>query len=145
MGDGIARVYGLSKVMASELVEFPNDVFGMVLNQEEDSVGIILFGESKLIKEGDTVKRTGRLASMPIGEEMLGRVINPLGQAVDGRGELKLKKFAPVERKALGVVERQRGLSTRIERVPLAIRRALATAAWFREHIRNLRSKGDGG
>jgi F-type H+-transporting ATPase subunit alpha len=107
VGDGIARVYGLSKVMASELVEFPNDVFGMVLNLEEDSVGCVLFGESTLIKEGDTVKRTGRLASMPIGEEMLGRVINPLGVAIDGHGELKLKKYSPVERKALGVVQRQ--------------------------------------
>ncbi len=107
VGDGIARVYGLSKVMASELVEFPNNVFGMVLNLEEDSVGCILFGESKLIKEGDTVKRTGRLASMPVGEEMLGRVINPLGQPIDGRGQIKSTKFQPVERKALGVIERQ--------------------------------------
>ena len=83
VGDGIARVYGLSKVMASELVEFPHGVFGMVLNLEEDNVGCILFGESTLIKEGDTVKRTKRVASMPVGEQMLGRVINPLGQPID--------------------------------------------------------------
>ena len=106
VGDGIARVYGLSKVMASELVEFPNGVFGMVLNLEEDNVGCVLFGESTLIKEGDTVKRTGRVASMPVGEQMLGRVINPLGQPIDGRGPIKTEKFLPLERKALGVVER---------------------------------------
>jgi F-type H+-transporting ATPase subunit alpha len=107
VGDGIARVYGLSKVMASELVEFPNGVFGLVLNLEEDNVGCILFGESTLIKEGDVVKRTGRLASMPVGEKMLGRVINPLGQPLDGRGPIKTEKFSPVERKALGVIFRQ--------------------------------------
>jgi F-type H+-transporting ATPase subunit alpha len=107
VGDGIARVYGLSKVMASELVELPNDVFGMVLNLEEDNVGCVLFGESGLIKEGDIVKRTGRLASMPVGEGMLGRVINPLGQPIDGRGPIKTDKFLPLERKALGVIQRQ--------------------------------------
>ncbi len=107
VGDGIARVYGLSKVMASELVEFPNGVYGMVLNIEEDNVGCVLFGESTLIKEGDQVKRTGRLASMPVGEQMLGRVINPLGQPIDGRGPIKTEKFSPIERKALGVVQRQ--------------------------------------
>ncbi len=107
VGDGIARIYGLSKVMASELIQFPNDVFGMVLNLEEDNVGCVLFGESTLIKEGDTVKRTGRVASMPVGDEMLGRVINPLGQAVDGRGPVETKKFLPLERKALGVIQRQ--------------------------------------
>jgi F-type H+-transporting ATPase subunit alpha len=107
VGDGIARVYGLSKVMSSELVELPNDVFGMVLNLEEDNVGCVLFGESDLIREGDTVKRTGRLASMPVGEAMLGRVINPLGQPIDGRGPIKTDKFFPLERKALGVIQRQ--------------------------------------
>jgi F-type H+-transporting ATPase subunit alpha len=107
VGDGIARVYGLSKVMASELVEFPNGVFGMVMNLEEDNVGCVLFGESTLIKEGDTVKRTGRVASMPVGEAMLGRVINPLGVPIDGRGPIKTDTFLPLERKALGVVQRQ--------------------------------------
>ncbi|HMD14483.1 MAG TPA: F0F1 ATP synthase subunit alpha, partial [Bacteroidota bacterium] len=107
VGDGIARVYGLSKVMASELVEFPNEVFGMVLNLEEDNVGCVLFGESTLIKEGDIVKRTGRVASMPVGDQMLGRVINPLGQPLDGRGPIKTDKFLPLERKALGVIQRQ--------------------------------------
>ena len=107
VGDGIARVYGLQKVMMSELVEFPNDVFGMVLNLEEDNVGCILFGESQSIKEGDIVKRTGRVASMPVGEAMLGRVITPLGQPLDGHGPIKTDKFLPLERKALGVVQRQ--------------------------------------
>lgn len=107
VGDGIARVYGLSKVMASELVEFPNDVFGMVLNLEEDSVGCVLFGDSTLIKEGDVVKRTKRVASLPVGNEMLGRVITPLGLPIDGKGAIKTDKFLPIERKALGVIQRQ--------------------------------------
>ena len=107
VGDGIARVYGLSNVMASELVEFPNDVFGMVLNLEEDSVGCVLFGESTLVKEGDTVKRTKRVASLPVGDEMLGRVITPIGLPVDGKGPINTKKYLPIERKALGVIQRQ--------------------------------------
>ncbi len=107
VGDGIARVYGLSKVMASELVEFPNDVFGMVLNLDEDSVGCVLFGDTSLVKEGDTVKRTKRVASMPVGEEMLGRVITPLGVPIDGKGAINTSKFSPIERKALGVIQRQ--------------------------------------
>lgn len=107
VGDGIARIYGLSRVMASELVEFPNGVYGMVLNLEEDNVGCVLFGDSSLIKEGDMVKRTGRVASMPVGEAMLGRVINALGQPLDGRGPIRSEKFLPLERKALGVIQRQ--------------------------------------
>jgi len=107
VGDGIARVYGLSKVMASELVEFPNNVTGMVLNLDEDSVGCVLFGESTLIKEGDTVKRTNRVASFPVGEKLLGRVVNPLGEPVDGKGHIQFEKYLPIERKALGVIQRQ--------------------------------------
>ncbi len=107
VGDGIARVYGLSKVMVSELVEFPNDVMGMVLNLDEDSVGCVLFGESQLIKEGDTVKRTKRLASFPVGTAMLGRVVNPLGEPLDGKGAIEHEAYMPIERKALGVVTRQ--------------------------------------
>ncbi len=106
VGDGIARIYGLSKVMASELVEFPHNIFGMILNLEEDNVGCVIFGESNKIREGDTVKRTGRVASMPVGEAMLGRVINPLGQPIDGHGIIKTDKFLPLERKALGVIQR---------------------------------------
>ena len=107
IGDGVARVYGLSHAMMSELVEFPHGVFGMVLNLEEDNVGCILFGESHEISEGDTVKRTGRVASMPVGEQMLGRVVNPLGQPIDGRGPVRTEKVSPLERKALGVIQRQ--------------------------------------
>ncbi len=107
VGDGVARVYGLSKALMSELVEFPHDVFGMVLNLEEDNVGCILFGESSEIKEGDAVKRTGRVASMPVGEAMLGRVVNPLGQPADGRGPIRTEQVSPIERKALGVIQRQ--------------------------------------
>lgn len=107
VGDGVARVYGLSNCMASELIEFPNGVVGIALNLEEDNVGCILFGESSLVKEGDLVKRTGKIASMPVGEAMLGRVINPLGQPIDGKGEIKTDKFLPIERKALGVIQRQ--------------------------------------
>lgn len=107
VGDGIARVYGLSKVMASELIEFPGNTFGMVLNLEEDNIGAVIFGESSHIKEGDIVKRTKRLASMPVGDQMLGRVINPLGEPLDGKGPIKTEKFLPLERKALGVIQRQ--------------------------------------
>jgi F-type H+-transporting ATPase subunit alpha len=107
VGDGIARIYGLSKVMASELIEFPGNTYGMVLNLEEDNIGSVIFGESSHIKEGDTVKRTKRLASMPVGDQMLGRVINPLGEPLDGKGPIKTEKFLPLERKALGVIQRQ--------------------------------------
>lgn len=107
VGDGIARIYGLTKVMASELVEFPNGVFGMVLNLEEDNVGAILFGDDTLIKEGDIVKRTKRVASIPVGEELLGRVVNPLCQPLDGKGPISTKQYLPIERKALGVIYRQ--------------------------------------
>ncbi len=107
VGDGIAQVYGLSKVMASELVEFPHNIVGMVLNLDEDSVGCVLFGDSSLIKEGDTVKRTKRVASIPVGEEFLGRVITPLGIPIDGKGPIQAKHYLPIERKALGVVARQ--------------------------------------
>jgi F-type H+-transporting ATPase subunit alpha len=107
VGDGIARVYGLEKVMAGELVEFPNDVMGMVLNLEEDNVGVILFGEVSLIKEGDLVRRTNRIVEIPTGDEMLGRVVSPLGEPLDGKGKIDAKQFVPVERKALGVIQRQ--------------------------------------
>ena len=107
IGDGIARVYGLAKAMYGELIEFPGNIFGMALNLEEDNVGCVVFGEASHIKEGDTVKRTGRVASMPAGDEMLGRVINPIGEPIDGRGPIKPHKFMPLERKALGVIARR--------------------------------------
>lgn len=107
VGDGIARVHGLEKAMAGELIEFPNDVMGMVFNLEEDNVGIILFGESTLIKEGDTVKRTSRVLQIPVGEATIGRVVNPLGMPIDGKGDIKTDSFMFVERKAEGVIQRQ--------------------------------------
>ena len=107
VGDGVARVTGLENVMSSELVELPNGVFGMALNLEEDNVGLVLFGESSLVKEGDLAKRTERIVEIPVGEAMLGRIVNPLGQPVDGKGEIKTDQSLPVERKALGVLRRQ--------------------------------------
>ena len=107
VGDGVARVSGLEKVMSSELVELPNGVFGMALNLEEDNVGLVLFGDSRLVKEGDLAKRTGKVVEVPVGNEMLGRVVNPLGQPVDGKGPINAKESLPVERKALGVMARQ--------------------------------------
>ena len=107
VGDGIARVHGLEKVMAGELVEFPHEVMGMVLNLEEDNVGVILFGEDRLIKEGDTVKRTKQVIQIPVGDALIGRVVNPLGQPIDGKGNIKTDHTAIVERKATGVVTRQ--------------------------------------
>ena len=107
VGDGVARVSGLENIMSSELVELPNNVFGMALNLETDNVGIVLFGNSSLVKEGDTAKRTGKIVEVPIGEELLGRVVNPLGQPLDGKGEINAKKSYPIERKALGVMQRQ--------------------------------------
>jgi F-type H+-transporting ATPase subunit alpha len=107
VGDGIARVYGLDEVMAGELVEFPHGVIGMVQNLEEDNVGIILFGDDSMIKEGDQVKRLKEIAKVPTGDALLGRVINPIGVPLDGKGEIKTEHYAPVERKATGVVTRQ--------------------------------------
>ncbi|MEJ5244321.1 MAG: F0F1 ATP synthase subunit alpha [Bacteroidota bacterium] len=107
VGDGVARIYGLNKVMSSELVEFPNGVMGMVLNLEEDNVGVMLFGDDSKVKEGDIVKRTGRIASVPVGKELLGRVVNPLGMPIDGKGEIQAKQYLPIERKAPGVIPRQ--------------------------------------
>ncbi len=107
VGDGIARVYGLENAMAGELIEFPDSVFGMALNLEEDNVGCILFGEDTHIREGDTVRRTGRIIQVPVGEELLGRVVNPLGQPMDGKGPINTKQFNPIERKAPGVIYRQ--------------------------------------
>jgi len=107
VGDRIARVYGLDNVMYSELVEFPHGVYGMAFNLEEDSVGIVILGEDVYIKEGDRVKRTKRIVQVPVGECLVGRVVNPLGQPIDGLGPIEATEFAPVERLAPGVVDRQ--------------------------------------
>src|SRR6187431_3646032 len=106
IGDGICRVHGIDNVMAGEMLEFPHGVFGIALNLEEESVGAVLLGEFKAISEGDIVKRTGRIISVPVGKEMLGRVVNALGQPIDGKGPIASKKFLPIERIAPGVVDR---------------------------------------
>src|SRR5712675_1009859 len=106
LGDGIARVYGLEKVMAGELLSFPHDVAGIAMNLEEDQVGVVLLGEYTEIKEGDEVKRTRRIISVPVGDAMIGRVVNALGQPIDGRGPIITDKFNPIERIAPGVIDR---------------------------------------
>jgi len=107
LGDGIARVHGLDKVMAGELLSFPHDVAGIAMNLEEDQVGVVLLGEYTEIKEGDEVKRTGRIMSVPVGEALVGRVVNSLGQGIDDRGPISTDKFIPLERLAPGVIDRQ--------------------------------------
>jgi F-type H+-transporting ATPase subunit alpha len=107
LGDGIARVHGVERAMAGEMLEFQHGVFGIALNLEEDSVGAVLLGDYKEIKEGDPVKRTGRIISVPVGDAMLGRVVNALGQPIDGKGPIQTKEFLPIERLAPGVVDRQ--------------------------------------
>jgi len=107
VGDGIARVYGLDNCMSMELLEFPNNVFGMALNLEEDAVGAVLFGEDTLIKEGDVVKRTGKIMSVPVGEALKGRVVNAIGQPIDGKGPIQSDKQAIVDVVAPGIIERQ--------------------------------------
>ncbi|MCK5427758.1 MAG: F0F1 ATP synthase subunit alpha, partial [Thermodesulfovibrionia bacterium] len=97
VGDGIARVYGLEKCMASELLEFPNGLYGMALNLEEDAVGAVLFGEDRLVKEGDIVKRTGKIMEVPVGEAMVGRVVNAIGQPIDGKGPIDTKETRMVD------------------------------------------------
>jgi F-type H+/Na+-transporting ATPase subunit alpha len=106
-GDGIARIHGLDKVAAGELLEFPHNIFGIALNLEEDNVGAALFGETHMIKEGDTVKRTGRIAEVPIGKELIGRVVDALGEPIDGRGPIDAKERRRIELKAPGIVARQ--------------------------------------
>src|ERR671934_558984 len=106
LGDGIARLHGCERAMAGEMLEFPHGVYGIALNLEEDSVGCVLLGEYREIKEGDPVKRTGRIISVPVGDELLGRVVNALGQPVDGKGPITTKQYSPIERLAPGVVDR---------------------------------------
>ena len=109
VGDGIARIYGLEKAMAGELIEFPHNIYGMVLNLEEDNVGAAILGEDYKIKEGDVVKRTGRIVEVPVGEELMGRVINAIGIPIDGKGPLGTKTTRRVEVKARGIVDRKIG------------------------------------
>lgn len=107
VGDGIARIHGLEKAMAGELLEFPHNIYGMVLNLEEDNVGAVLLGGETDIKEGDSVRRTGRIMQVPVGEAMVGRVVNALGQPIDGKGTINTTEFRPVEYQAPGIADRQ--------------------------------------
>jgi len=107
VGDGIAKVHGCERAMAGEMLEFPHNVTGIALNLEEDSVGVVLLGEHRAVKEGDPVKRTGKIISVPVGEELLGRVVNGLGHPIDGKGPIATKQMFPIERIAPGVVDRQ--------------------------------------
>ncbi|ACL22788.1 ATP synthase F1, alpha subunit [Desulfitobacterium hafniense DCB-2] len=107
VGDGIARVHGLEKAMSGELLEFPGGIYGMAMNLEEDNIGCIILGKFTEIREGDQVKRTGRIVEVPVGEAMIGRVVNALGQPIDGKGEIKTDKFRPIENIAPGVVYRK--------------------------------------
>ena len=107
VGDGIAMVQGIDKAMSSELLKFPHGVMGMVLNLEEDHIGVVLLGNDNLIKEGDEVRRTGRIVEVPVGDEMLGRVVNALGQPIDNKGPINTTKTRAVERVAPGVMTRK--------------------------------------
>src|SRR5579864_9589967 len=107
LGDGIARVYGLDKAMAGELLSFPHGVAGLAMNLEEDQVGVVLLGDYTEIGEGDQAKRTGRIMDVPVGEALIGRVVNSLGQAIDDKGPIATDKFIAMERIAPGVIDRQ--------------------------------------
>jgi len=107
VGDGIARVYGMDKCMYAELVEFESGVYGMALNLEPDNVGVVIFGDDTAIKEGETVTCTGRIMEVPVGDETIGRIINPIGQPLDGKGPVKATKHRLLEDRAMGVVDRQ--------------------------------------
>ncbi|MCC7035776.1 MAG: F0F1 ATP synthase subunit alpha, partial [Alphaproteobacteria bacterium] len=107
VGDGVARVFGLDKVKMGELVEFSNGVKGMALNLESDNVGVVIFGEDRDIKEGDTVRQTGEIVSVPVGKELLGRVVDALGNPIDGKGPLKAKETRRVDVKAPGIIARK--------------------------------------
>ncbi len=107
VGDGVAKVYGVEKAMAMELLEFPHGILGMVLNLEEDNVGVAILGDVEHIKEGDTVKRTGRIAQVPVGDALLGRVVDGVGQPIDGKGPIDAKEFARIEVVAPGIIARK--------------------------------------
>ena len=107
IGDGIARASGLDQCMANELVRFPNGEYGMALNLEENSVAIVMLGTDEGIREGDTVERTGQVVSVPVGEALIGRVVNALGQPIDGKGPIEAKEHRPIERNAPGIIQRK--------------------------------------
>src|ERR687893_1993657 len=107
VGDGIAEIHGLEKVMAGELLDFPNEVRGLALNLEEDKVGAVLFGDFQTIKEGDMVKRTGRIMEVPVGDALIGRVVDALGNPIDDRGPVITEEYLAIERIAPGIIDRQ--------------------------------------
>ena len=107
VGDGIARIYGLQKCMANEMLSFPNEVFGLALNLEEDEIGAVLMGDTRMVQEGDQVRRTGRIMQVPVGDALIGRVVDPLGRPLDGKGPIQTSEFYPLERVAPGVVDRE--------------------------------------
>ena len=124
VGDGIARVSGLEKCMAGELIEFPNGSFGMAQNLEEDTVSVVILGTDSGIKEGDTVKRTGKVVSVPVGKDMIGRVVNALGEPIDGKGAIDAEGYRPIESPAPGIIERKhvsRPLQTGIKAIDAMI------------------------
>ena len=124
VGDGIARVSGLEKCMAGELIEFPNGSFGMAQNLEEDTVSVVILGTDSGIKEGDTVKRTGKVVSVPVGKGMIGRVVNALGEPIDGKGTIDPEGYRPIESPAPGIIERKhvsRPLQTGIKAIDAMI------------------------
>ena len=113
VGDGIAKASGLDKCMAGELVEFPDGSYGMAQNLEEDTVSLVILGSDQGIKEGDIVKRTGRVVSVPVGEGLIGRVVNALGEPIDGKGTIKSEGYRPIEMPAPGIIERQQSFADR--------------------------------
>ena len=116
IGDGIAKAAGLTGCMVNELLEFPGGVYGMAQNLEENSVSIVMLGNEEGIREGDTVRRTGRVVSVPVGYELIGRVVDALGQPIDGKGPIEAKKFAPIESPAPGILEAQERLRSASDR-----------------------------
>ena len=132
VGDGIARVYGLEKAMAGELLEFPGEIYGMVLNLEEDNVGAAILGDGNVIKEGDPVKRTGRIVEVPVGKALVGRVVNAIGQPIDGKGPIEGAEMRRVEVKAPGIIARKsvhEPLQTGIKAIDALCRSAAGSAS----------------
>src|SRR6266699_3242072 len=140
-GDGVARIEGLSDVMLNEMIEFPNGVFGLALNLEETEVGAILLGETTKVSEGDEVKTTGKLLQVPVGKALLGRVVNTIGQPLDGKGEIKIDSFYPLEKIAPGVIKR-RSVSQPVQTGIMAIDAMIPIGRGQRELIIGDRATG---
>jgi F0F1-type ATP synthase alpha subunit len=128
--DGIARIHGLADVMSGEMIEFPGNTYGMALNLERDSVGAVILGDYEHISEGDTAKCTGRILEVPVGEQMLGRVVNSLGEPIDGKGAIDARQFEPIEKVAPGVIARQSVSARRPRPSPTSCASSRNTAPW---------------